>query len=183
MTSPLISTIPARTVALTLPFSPMMRLSLEAISPLNLPFSMTVPWKVYLPSISEPSSMKAVRSLLRLAGLLLRHRIALSRRGRLPLPAQLRGSCVVHEIDRPVAVGLLVHLRDVAVEEAALRDHERIGRDVAGDAARGGDLDVPGRDHVALVVAHDDRFHRLGGGVGHALLADNAPRPRRAAPR
>src|SRR5438128_1123337 len=108
MTSPLISTTPARTVALTLPFSPMMRLSLVTISPLNLPFSMTVPWKVYLPSISEPSSMKAVRSLLRLAGLLLRHRIALARRGRLPLPAQLRGSGVVHEIDRPVAGGLLV---------------------------------------------------------------------------
>src|SRR5207245_5596483 len=114
MTSPLISTIPARTVALTLPFSPMMRLSLEAISPLNLPFSMTVPWKVYLPSISEPSSMKAVRSLLRLAGLLLRHRIALARRGRLPLPGQLRRLGLVPGLAQPVARGLLVHLLRVA---------------------------------------------------------------------
>jgi hypothetical protein len=37
----------------------MIKVSLDAISPLNVPFSITVPLKVYLPSISEPSSMKA----------------------------------------------------------------------------------------------------------------------------
>ena len=49
--------------ALTTPFSPMMRLLLVTISPRKRPFSITVPLKVNLPSISEPSSMKAVRSL------------------------------------------------------------------------------------------------------------------------
>src|SRR5207237_8755587 len=119
MTSPLISTTPARTEALTLPFSPMMRLSLVTISPLNLPFSMTVPLKVYLPSISEPSSMQAVRSLLRLAGLLLRHRIAFRPGGgRLPLPPQLRGSRVGHELGRALAGRLPVQLRCGHVQDA-----------------------------------------------------------------
>jgi hypothetical protein len=39
----------------------MIRVSLDAISPLNVPFSMAVPLNVYLPSISEPSSMNAER--------------------------------------------------------------------------------------------------------------------------
>src|SRR5262245_16155483 len=174
ITSPLIKTTPARTVALTTPFSPMIRLSLELISPLNLPFSMTVPLKVYLPSISEPSSMKAVRSLLlRLGSLLLRHRMSSPSRSRLPLTAELRGLEVVHQVDRLLAVGVLVHLRDVTVEDAALGDHERIGRDVAADAAGVGDLDVAGGDHVALIGALDDRVHRLHVGVDHAFLTDH----------
>src|SRR5580765_4302195 len=92
---------------------------------------------------------------------------------RLPLAAELRGPEVVHQIDRPLAGGELVHLRDVAVEEAALGDHQRIGRDVAGDPARVGDLDVAGRDHVALVVSLDDGIDGLDVGVDHALLADD----------
>ena len=55
--------MPARMVALTTPFSPMIRVSLDEISPVKLPLSMTVPLNVYLPSISEASSMKALRSL------------------------------------------------------------------------------------------------------------------------
>src|SRR5580704_18950735 len=43
----------------------MIRVSSELISPLNLPLSITVPRKVYRPSISDPSSMKAVNSLRR----------------------------------------------------------------------------------------------------------------------
>src|SRR4029434_3380768 len=53
------------------PLSPMINMSVDEISPLNRPFSMTVPLNVYRPSISEPSSMKAVRPL-RLMGLRLR---------------------------------------------------------------------------------------------------------------
>jgi len=34
-----------------------MRVSVDWMSPLNFPFSMTVPLNVYVPSISEPSSM------------------------------------------------------------------------------------------------------------------------------
>src|SRR5439155_1264496 len=62
-TSPLIVTTPARIEALTTPFSPMMRVSFETISPRKRPFSMTVPVNVYFPSISEPSAMNAVRLL------------------------------------------------------------------------------------------------------------------------
>src|SRR3972149_563946 len=59
--SPLMITVPARSVALTPPRSPMISVSVEAISPWNFPFSMTVPLNVYFPSISDPSSMNAVR--------------------------------------------------------------------------------------------------------------------------
>src|SRR5690242_21650451 len=41
----------------------MISVSGEAISPWNLPFSRTVPVKVYLPSIWEPSSTNAVSFL------------------------------------------------------------------------------------------------------------------------
>src|SRR5918995_37178 len=57
-------TTPAWMAACTMPFSPMMRVSVDAISPRNLPFSITVPLNVYFPSISDPSSMNAVRSLV-----------------------------------------------------------------------------------------------------------------------
>src|ERR1700687_3120753 len=64
--SPLTTSVPARTLAFTTPRSPMISVSGEAISPWNFPFRSTVPVKVYLPSMSEPSSRKAV-SFLRLA--------------------------------------------------------------------------------------------------------------------
>src|SRR5262249_39771985 len=91
----------------------------------------------------------------------------------LPRAAQVRGAGVVGQVERALAVGRLVHLRDVAVEESALRDDKRIGRDVAGDPTRLGDLDVAGRDHVARVVAHDGGVHRLDVGADAALLADD----------
>jgi hypothetical protein len=47
----------------------MMRVSVDWISPLNLPFSRTVPLNVYVPSISECSSMYALRSVRRYGGL------------------------------------------------------------------------------------------------------------------
>src|SRR5216117_676845 len=53
---------PARIVVWAMPFSPMMTVSEHVISPRTVPFSMTVPPNVHFPSISEPSSMKAVRS-------------------------------------------------------------------------------------------------------------------------
>ena len=56
-TSPLTSTIPARMEAWTTPFSPMISVSFDQISPVSLPFSMTVPLNVYFPSISDASSM------------------------------------------------------------------------------------------------------------------------------
>src|SRR6266508_2349968 len=62
-TSPLFSTRPARISPLTMALSPMMSVSVDEISPLKRPFSMTVPLNVYRPSISEPSSMKAERAL------------------------------------------------------------------------------------------------------------------------
>ena len=61
--SPFTTSVPARTLALTTPRSPMMRVSGEAISPWNFPLRRTVPVNVYLPSISEPSSRKAVSFL------------------------------------------------------------------------------------------------------------------------
>src|SRR4029453_67547 len=51
---------PARPLAFTAPRSPMMSVSGHAISPWNLPLSRTVPENVYLPSMSDPSSRKAV---------------------------------------------------------------------------------------------------------------------------
>src|SRR4030095_10740693 len=62
-TSPLMSTCPARMFPFMTPLSPMINMSVDEISPLNRPFSMTVPLNVYRPSISEPSPMKAVRPL------------------------------------------------------------------------------------------------------------------------
>src|SRR6266478_1696446 len=81
-TSPLTSTCPARISPLITPLSPMISISVVEISPLNRPFSMTVPLKVYFPSISEPSSMKAVRPLLP-AGFRLRLNMAGPRAGNL----------------------------------------------------------------------------------------------------
>src|SRR5262249_53478776 len=151
----------------------MIRLSLELISPLNLPFSITVPLKVYLPSISEPSSMKAVRSLLlRLGSLLLRHRMLFAPESRLLLTGELRRAQVVHQVDRPLAVGKLVHLREVAVEEAAVGDDKGVGGDVAGAPSGVGDLDVAGRDHVALIAAYDDGVARRDFRVAPPLPTD-----------
>src|SRR3989449_8094196 len=64
-------------------------------------------------------------------------------------------------------------LRHVAIEEATLRDHERVGLDVAVDPTRLRDLHVAGGHHVALVAAHDDRVHRLDVRVDGALPADD----------
>src|SRR5258708_7252361 len=64
--SPLTTSVPDRTLAFTTPRSPMIRVSGDAISPWNFPLRRTVPVNVYLPSMSEPSSRKAV-SFLRLA--------------------------------------------------------------------------------------------------------------------
>src|SRR5687767_3163786 len=54
--------MPALIVALMTPFSPTISVSVDEISPRNFPFSITVPLNVYFPSISDPSSMNAVRS-------------------------------------------------------------------------------------------------------------------------
>src|SRR5258708_34106671 len=64
--SPLTTSVPDRTLAFTTPRSPMIRVAGDAISPWNFPLRRTVPVSVYLPSMSEPSSRKAV-SFLRLA--------------------------------------------------------------------------------------------------------------------
>src|SRR5207253_6055137 len=71
-------------------------------------------------------------------------------------------------IDRhDAAIVYVVHLGDVAVEEAALRNHERIGLDISAHAARFGDFHVACGDHVAFVVPHDDGVHGLDVGVHH----------------
>src|SRR5438445_802264 len=60
-TSPRTTRVAVRTVACTTARSPMMRVSLDVISPENFASSITLPAQVYFPSISEPSSRKAPR--------------------------------------------------------------------------------------------------------------------------
>src|SRR5262245_23632800 len=72
---------PARMSPVTLPFSPMMSVSEDEMSPLRRPFSMRVPLKEYRPSISESSSMKAVRPFLPME---LRFRVHMSMETRAP---------------------------------------------------------------------------------------------------
>src|ERR1051326_7682008 len=136
------STMPALICACTMPFSPTISVSVDAISPRNLPFSMTVPLNVYLPSISEPSSMKAVRSLV-LTPLLpfFFHSIGRPHVGLVHATGLRR--LVLDEVDRTVLAHRVRVLRldSVAVEEAALRDDEGVRPDVAAHAARGRDLD------------------------------------------
>src|SRR5262249_49850554 len=81
----------------------------------------------------------------------------------------------VDQIDGALAVTVLVDLGDVAVEEPAFGDHQRIRLDVAADPASLGDLDIAGCHHVALVLTHDDRIDRLHLGADHTLLADHEP--------
>src|SRR5262249_9031345 len=80
---------------------------------------------------------------------------------------------LVDRIDGALAGTVLVDLGDVAVEEPALGDHQRIRLDVAADPACLGDLDVAGCHHVALVLTHDDRIDRLPLSPDHALSADH----------
>src|SRR5262249_41045514 len=99
-----------------------------------------------------------------------------------PAPGQHRGSpgsklptdtLLVDRIDGALAGTVLIDLGDVAVEEPALGDHERVRLDVAADPACLGDFDVAGCHHVALVLTHDDRIDRLHLGADHTLLADD----------
>src|SRR5262245_1362438 len=85
---------------------------------------------------------------------------------------RLAGAHLVDEIHGP-PLAVVVDLLHVAVEEAALGDDERVGRDVAVHPARLGDLDVAGGGHVALVVAHDHGVDGLDVGIDDALLADD----------
>ena len=63
--SPFTTTVPARTVAFTTARPLTIRVSVVEISPRNFPLSITVPLNVYFPSISEPSSMRALSWPLR----------------------------------------------------------------------------------------------------------------------
>src|SRR5262245_53830365 len=139
------STIPALIVAWTTPFSPTMRVSVDAISPRNFPFSITVPLNVYFPSISDPSSMKAVRSPV-LTGRLplffhsIGHPCAASVAPAAVHATTLAGGTrvghartsanrdlLVEHVDRMAAGRLdVVDLDDVAVEEAALGDDQGV---------------------------------------------------------
>src|SRR3990172_7002249 len=124
------------------------------------------------PFVNERSGIALVP--VTMTTLLPPHRRCPAREG-LPLSELLSPHLLFDRDDLPRDA--LIHLGHVAVEEAALRDHERVGLDVAGDAARLRDLHVPGGDHVALVVAHDDRVHRLDVRVDDALLADDQLAP------
>src|SRR3954463_4481624 len=126
-TSPETSTTPERIVAWITPFSPTISVSFDTISPRTRPFSSTVPENVILPSISVPSLTCDVYS---------RGREGFCWRGAPPpnmdatygkeLPSGvlrllLRLALLVDGDDATRA--RVLHLRDVAVEEAALGDH------------------------------------------------------------
>src|SRR5690606_18484462 len=90
----------------------------------------------------------------------------------------VRGDPAVHQVligsdEGLPALRLLVDADDVAVEEAALVDDEGVGLQVAEDPTGRGDLDVAGRDHVALVATHDDRVDGPHVGLDDAVLADD----------
>src|SRR5207244_9693949 len=90
-------------------------------------------------------------------------------RGRLPRDAH---PLVLDEIDGRLRLAS-ARLHDVAVEEAALGDDERVRLDVAVHPPGGGDLDVAGRHHRALVHPPDEGVDRLNVGAHHALLANH----------
>src|SRR3970282_1973276 len=86
----------------------------------------------------------------------------------------------VHGTGTLLGLGLpfpVLDFDDVAVEKAALGDHEGIRLDVAADPPRRGDLHVARGHHVALVLAHDDGVHGPDVGGHHALLADHELAP------